>query len=238
MTSIHITRVGCGTPLVLLHGWGFDSRIWQANLVNLAERYEVFCIDLPGFGLSPYMGWDDFKSSLFCQLPSTFALAGWSLGGLVATRLALEETHRVTHLINIASSPCFVQVDEWPGVAKASLGLFCERLERTPNQVLQEFMALQFPGNKASVFAAPTVAGLQMGLEWLSTWDLRRELVNIKIPVLYLFGRLDAIVPGKTMKVMQALYPNFQYVMFGRAAHTLFLSHQEMFLSELNRFLV
>ena len=238
MKSVHITRQGNGLPLVLIHGWGFDSRIWNTVLPKLIDNYEVYCVDLPGFGLSPVMDWDIFKSSLLAQLPATFALGGWSLGGMVATRLILEEPSRVTHLINIASSPCFLEDSLWPGIPKTTLLTFSERLITDPDKVLNEFMALQLRGQRFQIFTSPTIHGLKMGLDWILSWDFRNELVRIQSPVLYIFGRLDAIIPVKTMSVMQEKFPGFEYILINKAAHALFLSHLATLESSINSFML
>lgn len=236
MTRPHITRVGEGYPLVLFHGWGFDSRIWDA-ILPMMHRYEVYCVDLPGFGLTPFMDWETFQTQVLQQLPLTFALAGWSLGGMVATRFALEAPRRVSHLLNIASSPCFVADADWPGVPKATLLMFCNRLHHDPETLLNEFRALQSPGDARQLFISATSDGLKAGLDWLLGWDFRPDLHRIQVPVMYCFGRLDAIVPIKTMAVMQASYPHFQYMMISKAAHALFLSHQNLFLQAFEDFI-
>ncbi len=235
--SIYIKRSGQGHPLVLFHGWGFDSRIWAPVLPLLAERYEVYCVDLPGFGLSPYMEWAAFKSSVLSQLPAQFALLGWSLGGLVATRLALEAPNRVTHLVKIASSPCFVEDDSWPGITRATLLGFNERLTKDSDGVLREFVALQLPGQEADIHTLTTIQGLQSGLDWLLTWDFRSKLSLIRCPVLYIFGSRDAIVTLKTMKVMQDQFPHFHYVLISKAAHALFLSHLDASVKAITDFI-
>ncbi len=233
----YLTRTGQGIPLVLFHGWGFDSRVWHSILPTLATRYDVFCVDLPGFGLSPFMDWQTFKSSMLNQLPANFAVAGWSLGGLVATRLALEDPDRVTHIINIASSPHFVEDSVWPGIPQSVLSVFYNRLLDAPEQVLRDFMALQLPGQVDLAFASPTIEGLRTGCDWLLTWDFRDDLATLKLPILYLFGRLDTIVPRRTMAVMQERYPDFQYVMVSKAAHALFISHQDVCVKAIFDFL-
>ena len=68
-------------------------------------------------------------------------------------------------------------------------------------------------------------------------WDLREQLSNLTVPTHYLFGRLDSIVPAKTMTAMQTMYPEFAYYLFPRAAHVPFLSHPKIFLDYLNVFL-
>lgn len=234
---IHVKRSGQGQPLVLFHGWGFDSQIWDSMLPSLAERYEVYCVDLPGFGLSSFMDWETFKSSVLGQLPERFALIGWSLGGLVATRLALEAAEKVTHLVNIASSPCFVEDNAWPGIGKTTLLDFSERLMRNSADVLREFGALQLPEQKGHIHTLTTIQGLQSGLDWLLTWDFRDKLALIHCPVLYLFGSRDAIVTLKTMQVMQDKYPQFNYVLMSKAGHALFLSHLDVSLSAISDFI-
>ena len=45
-------------PVVLIHGWGNDSRVWEPLLPCLAPGVDVIVVDLPGFGDStPVDGW-------------------------------------------------------------------------------------------------------------------------------------------------------------------------------------
>jgi len=234
----HVTRTGAGAPLVLFHGWGFDSQVWNPILPMLAGYYDVYCVDLPGFGQSPFMDWASFKQSVLNQLPEKFAVMGWSLGGLVATYFAIEASSRVTHFINIASSPYFVGDSQWPGIPKENLKTFYQRLKHDPQRLLSEFIALQLRGKTNLSSASPTLEGLKAGLDCLLFWDFRMDLNRLLIPGLYLFGRLDAIIPQKTMQVMQLHYPKFSYVMFSKAAHALFISHPDLCVASIREFYV
>lgn len=49
------------------------------------------------------------------QAPDKAIWLGWSLGGLVASQIALTHPERVQALVTVASSPCFSARDEWPG---------------------------------------------------------------------------------------------------------------------------
>jgi pimeloyl-[acyl-carrier protein] methyl ester esterase len=235
MSAIYLTQHGEGPPLVLLHGWGFDHTIWSTILPKLTRSHTVYCVDLPGFGKTPGMLWDDFKANLFTQLPNTITCVGWSMGGLIATRLALEHPERVSRLINITSSPCFVADATWPGIQAAHLNAFYKNLEHAPRATCDAFIALQLPQNipKPHIQNLPT--GLKAGLDILKHWDFRDKLHHIKPPISYLFGRLDAIVPAKTMAIMQTTYPSFSYHLFRKAAHAPFLSHPDEFLSVLTQ---
>ena len=233
MSTINLTQSGHGPPLLLLHGWGFDHTIWSPILPKLTLCYTVYCVDLPGFGKTPEMPWNNFKSNLLKQLPNTITCVGWSMGGLMATRLALEHPERVSHLINITSSPCFVAGATWPGIQVTHLDAFYEDLEHAPQATCDAFIALQLPKNipKPNIKTLPT--GLKAGLDILKYWDFRDELHHIKPPITYFFARLDAIVPAKTMAVMQKTYPQFNYHLFKKSAHAPFLSHPDEFLAEL-----
>jgi len=240
MTALHITQHGRGKPLVLFHGWGFDSQIWMSLLPELIDRYRVYLVDLPGFGRSPYLAWDDFKLNLLMQLPQQFAVIGWSMGGLLATRLSIEAPERVTQLMNVASSPRFVETTNWAGIESASFDAFYDQLRIDPDQTRRHFIKAQLqdlPISPTWFTEPPSELGLRQGLDWLLTWDLRPLLSQLRLPVCYVFGRLDAIVSRHTMSAMQMSYPDFSYQMIRKSAHAPFLSHQDEFLTILYEFI-
>ena len=73
--------------------------------------------------------------------------------------------------------------------------------------------------------------GLRIGLDILSQWDLRKELSSLSMPVFYLFGRRDMIIPHATMLAMERDYPHFTHKLFDNAAHMPFLSHKDEFVT-------
>jgi len=235
---MNILEYGTGSPLVLLHGWGFDSQIWSPIIPLLSSKYHLYCVDLPGFGETPWMEWLSFQAILLDKLPATFALAGWSLGGLYATRLAVENTDRVTHLINIASSPRFTQDTNWAGIETGILENFHSNLLENPARTLQQFQALQQHNLSTPQGQNPSPQGLQSGLTILRDWDLRTALIPLKKPVCYMFGRLDAIVPANTLTCMQTKYPDFHYILFRKSAHIPFLSESSLFIDALQDFIL
>lgn len=238
--NIYITKHGSGRPIVFLHGWGFDSRVWFSLLEVFQKKNQVFLVDLPGFGKTPNMEWDEFKNNLLTALPEKFALIGWSMGGLIATRLCIEEPLRVEKLINVASSPYFIQDEGWHGVDEKILHNFYMKLAEDPVRTRVDFIKSQLktvvvPENILSSNES-SIIGLRRGLDILLTWDLRSQLLELKQPVLYVFGRLDSIVPIKLMPIMQELYPKFDYVVFKKDAHAMFLSQPLAFAETINEF--
>ncbi|HAT9096795.1 TPA: pimelyl-ACP methyl ester esterase, partial [Legionella pneumophila subsp. pneumophila] len=42
--NIHLDKYGQGMPLVLFHGWGFDSQIWQPIIPYLKPKYQIILV--------------------------------------------------------------------------------------------------------------------------------------------------------------------------------------------------
>jgi pimeloyl-[acyl-carrier protein] methyl ester esterase len=237
--NLNIQIKGKGKPLVLFHGWGFDHRIWLKLAEALEGKYQFYLVDLPGFGASSDMDWEDFKYKLSEKIPQQFALAGWSMGGLFATRLALEKPQQVSYLINIASSPFFIQKKGWPGIKRSVFENIFRDLSKDPREVVSQFISSQSQ-NQSSNYCLekiPALKSLKAGLDILINWDLREPLLHFNKPACFIFGRLDAITPRVLMTAMQKNYPNFEYVMFDKASHMPFLSHQNEFITVLERIL-
>ncbi|HEX5307775.1 MAG TPA: alpha/beta fold hydrolase [Solirubrobacteraceae bacterium] len=96
--------------LVLLHGFAGTRRTWDGVLSHLdRERYRPLALDLPGHGeLGGHTGPIDFDAciaSVLERCPDRFALCGYSMGGRIALRLALEQPRRVSRLTLVACSP-------------------------------------------------------------------------------------------------------------------------------------
>jgi pimeloyl-[acyl-carrier protein] methyl ester esterase len=237
--NINLTSYGQGIPVVFLHGWGFDQHIWHPLIPQLSTQYQMILVDLPGFGLSSIMDWSDFKKQLLAQLPQQFALVGWSLGGLFAQRLAIEEPMRVSSLMGITSSPRFIADHSWPAVPKEILSTFYNNLSLDIEGTLKDFIRLQLKNKTAPLHLGrtPSQAGLESGLTVLDTWDLRDALTRVSMPTSFVFGRLDPIMPVRVMDAMKQLYPQFNYTYFRRSAHMPFLSDKDAFVAHFLEFI-
>jgi len=105
---------GQGPELVFLHGWGANSALWRSWIERHFVGYRITLIDLPGHGQSPQASWSDdalldgWVDAIVAALPERAILVGWSLGGLLAQQIAWRYPQRVTSLVLMASSPCFV----------------------------------------------------------------------------------------------------------------------------------
>ena len=94
-TTVNFHEKGSGTPLVLLHGFPLDSRIWREQVGALSDRFRVITPDLRGFGQSKSNDAftmeslaDDVHALLADVGASPSVLGGLSMGGYVALAYA------------------------------------------------------------------------------------------------------------------------------------------------------
>ena len=136
--------------LALVHGWGMNARVFDALVELLEADFDVRALDLPGhggrdaFAENTLQSWAD---DLAQQLPDTATLLGWSLGGQVAMRAALDHPHKIARLVLLASTPKFVATEDWTrGMALADLEEFGTALKADPQATLLRFLSLQTRG--------------------------------------------------------------------------------------------
>jgi len=141
-------------PLVLLHGWGLDPRVWSGLCDAQPSRIRTLAPALPGHGdalpaaAADLAAWGD---ALLPVLPERAVLCGWSLGSLIALDLARRHPERVARLILIGATPCFVARSgdaPWPhGLDAATVAAFNASFATDPAGTQKKFIALQSLGD-------------------------------------------------------------------------------------------
>lgn len=109
--DIHYKHLGKGQPIIFIHGAANDWHEWKKNLAFLAQNFQVYALDLPGYGqsqpadvpVSP--AWaasflNDFMKALDL---SSAHIVGHSLGGMVALVFALDHPEKVNKLVLVNS---------------------------------------------------------------------------------------------------------------------------------------
>ena len=122
MDPLYRHTLGSGPDVLLLHGWGMHSGVWEDVVEALLDHHRVTILDLPGHGYSRASRSDHTLDALTAAVltvaPPRAAWVGWSLGGLAAQRAAIVAPERVSRLVLVSSTPCFVQRPDWPhGIA-------------------------------------------------------------------------------------------------------------------------
>lgn len=252
-SGLYVQTIGRGPDIVLVHGWGMHSGIWEDVIEALVDDYRVTYLDLPGHGYSRFTATGHSLQSLTrivtAAAPPRAVWVGWSLGGLIAQRLAIDAPERVEKLVLVSSSPCFVRRPDWPHAMEYRLlHAFAENLSRDYRATLKRFLALEVHGGEHEVtllrqlreivfqHGDPDTETLRDGLTILENTDLRSELGRIACPTLLLLGRRDKLVPVSAGSATQYLLADGRLYIFERAAHAPFFSHLTEFISHLRAF--
>lgn len=239
-----------GKPeLVLLHGWGMNADVWQPLLEPLSQHYSLTLFDLPGLGRSAPLAQgctvSAMAETLLAQAPEQAHWLGWSLGGNIATAVAVQAPQRVLSLTTVASNPCFVQRDDWPtAMSEETFTGFQQLLATEPAKTLSRFIMLQTQGGSAArdilrqlktLLKVAQPAALADTLALLAL-DQREALAQVGCPLLTLWGEQDQLGPQAAAQATLALLPQQQSRVYSGAGHLPFLSDAEAFIAELCAF--
>jgi len=244
-----------GPHVVMLHGWGLNSSLFEHSAELLKTDCQSYLYDLPGHGLSAGLKDDLFDlasiaHAVLQQAPERFILLGWSMGGLIAQYIAAHFPERVEKLILVAANACFVQQADWPGGMKPEvLAAFSDGLEQDYQATIQRFLSLQARGGEQArevirqmrerVFARgePLISALRGGLALLKNENRIADLNEINCPVLLVYGDKDMLVPVQAGIDMAQRLSKAQLVQFSSAAHAPFLTHADEFVTVVKKFL-
>ncbi|MGW7381150.1 alpha/beta fold hydrolase [Streptomyces sp. NPDC054794] len=201
------TVVGSGPGLALAHGAGSSiDNTYGPILQGLAAQHTVVGVDYPGSGDTPRstapLSLDDLADQLVAAAVTegleTFAVSGYSLGGLVAMRAAARHPERVTALVLTATLPyrdnrLALATSIWRKLAESGdrellaefmvmMASGADALEATPDEQLQQAIG----------FTAATVAdGTPEHAELAGRTDVRDDLARIQAPTLVISTTQD-----------------------------------------------
>jgi 2-hydroxy-6-oxonona-2,4-dienedioate hydrolase len=225
-----VAATGEGLPIVLLHGLGTSSLYMVPTALRLAANFDVFAVDLPGFGHSS-------KPSHALELPALAeVLAGWM------TRNGIDHAALVGN-----SFGCQVIAEfgvRYPGrLARAVLqGPTMDRHARGSIRQFARFL-LDLPRERIPEYAINAHdywrTGLHRGWETfqIALRDrIEDKLPQLAMPVLVVRGQHDPIVSQRWVEELRAKLPNGRLVITP-GAHTPNFSEPDAFAGVVASFL-
>ena len=252
--ALHVESLGSGPDLLLLHGWGLHGGVWDTLIPKLTPHYRVMRVDLPGHGLSrrtPMPATLAEAARLVSDAaPAGAVWLGWSLGGLLALRAALDRPGKLRGLILCNTTPRFVAAADWPhAMPPTQLQEFAVGLREDYRETLQRFLSLQVRGDEAAraslrelrealfIRGEPDTVSLAAGLELLRNGDLRAESQAISVPTLVIAGGYDRLTPPGAGKVLAERIPGAKFKLIPKSAHAPFISHAYEFVQAVAGFM-
>lgn len=217
-----------GLPVLMLNSLGTDLRMWEAVTDRLPDLY---CIgmDKRGHGLSatPTADWtlDDLANDALALMDhlevARFVVAGCSIGGMIAQKLAVRAPDRVAGLL-LSNTAMKVGTDaSW---AARIEGVSTQGLRGLAAQIMERWFAADF---KNSVAALPWTIMLMHGdnagyigtCKVLAAADLTAESPNIACPALMLAGSADQSTPPDLVRATAAAIPGARVELIEGSGH-------------------
>ncbi|OLY95026.1 Pimeloyl-ACP methyl ester carboxylesterase [Cnuella takakiae] len=255
---LHVTDLGAGQPIVLIHGWPLSNAMYEYQYQYLVRRgFRVIGISLRGFGQSdkPFGRYDfdvfsdDIKTVLEKLNIHNAVLGGFSMGGAVVLHYVTK--YNSAHVSKLAlfgaAAPSWKQREGYPyGISDAdAAGLI--KTTMTGRQDLIASFGASFPAREGAISknmekwletinleASPYA--VTESITALRDLDLRPALSKIKIPVAIFHGTQDKLCDFAFAEQLHKGIRNSYIVKFENSGHALFIEEMEKFNTELEKF--
>jgi pimeloyl-ACP methyl ester carboxylesterase len=222
--STHYVEKGEGEPVILVHGFAYDSYMWHSNVDALVDRFRVYALDLWGFGYSTREPMDygyplyadqllKFMDALNIQRAS---LVGQSMGGGTCVLFAVRHRERVNKLILVDAAampnplPLMGKIANLPGVGELMYGLNSNFLRKYVENVTR------FHKIKGSTEVMLEILRKQF---FGTLGDDVRRLGEMDVPILLVWGRHDKAVPLEHGQEMHSILRGSHLEIFEGAGH-------------------
>ncbi|KXF82995.1 alpha/beta fold hydrolase [Enterovibrio coralii] len=208
-------------PLVLLPGMMCDERLFAHQIKSLQDERDVLVMDISGHDTM-----DALASDILSKAPEQFALAGLSMGGIVAMEVLRQAPERITRLALMDTNPR-AELEEVKEGRKL-------HLERTANgEMLGVMKELMIPKYVHRDIPRPDIEQLcmEMAIDLGDTCfvnqslalrdrpDQQETLRTVSVPTLILMGEDDQLCPRDRHDTMKSLIPHADFMVIPLAGH-------------------
>lgn len=240
--STHYIEKGEGEPVILLHGFFFDSYLWNKNIDALAAKFRVYALDFWGFGYSSREPMD-YGYSLYADQVLGFmdalniraaSLVGQSFGGGTCISFCVHHRDRVRKLLLVDPAgmpynmPLLSRVTNLPRIGEFLLGLngdFLRKMTLTSsflydkNLVTRDYLDNVTRHQKIRGSNEASLKILRKQFFFTLSSEVRELGEMGDVPTLIVWGRHDRSCPLKLGQEMHAILKGSGLVVLDQAAH-------------------
>ena len=208
-------------PLVLLPGMMCDERLFVQQIAVFGRDRDVIVPKLTGA-----TSMEALAENVLAEAPPCFALAGVSMGGILAMECARQAQHRITHLALIDTNP-FAEREEMKQRRAAQLkavesGLLKSvmREDMKPNYFIDpaDGIALRDLCMEMAL-SLGTTAFIEQSMALRDRPDYCSTLRRVTCPTLILCGRHDRLCPVERHEAMKQMMPHARLCIIEDAGH-------------------
>ena len=255
-------RPGTGVPLLFIHGISESLEFWDRQLEVGIGQHRLLAFDLPGHGLSD-LGDQPYDTDKFASFSlsladalglESFYIVGNSLGGALAVRMAAAAPERVSGIVlanaamlgrevfmpfRIMTLPLLGELMTKPG--KAAVEQQLKAIFHDPAVVTDTIRetvtrnSAKPGGQKAFLTTLRRINNLSG--QRPETWEQSRSLLKtLSLPVFFIHGKQDAVLPAQQSIDAQAITPNSKLMLLDDCGHTPQIEKPEIFNQALAEF--
>jgi len=256
--KLHVTDLGDGQPVVLIHGWPLSDEMYQYQYQYLVRKgFRVIGITLRGFGKSdkPYgkYDFDVFSDDIYAVLHTlkieNAVLGGFSMGG--AASIHYVNKYKSAHISKLAlfgaAAPSWKQRPGYSyGISEENAaGLIRQTMTNTEDLIAGLGAAFAAEGTTLpkntekwleSINLSASPYAVTESIASLGELDLRPVLKDITIPVAIFQGVKDQLIEYAHAEQLHKGLKNSYIVRFEKSGHALFVEEMDKFNSELEKF--
>jgi 3-oxoadipate enol-lactonase len=229
--------LGAGAPLLLLHAFPFDARMWEPQLAALSAKHRVVTPDLAGFGraraLAPRLSLDAHADDLAALLTAlalpTVTLIGLSMGGYIALAFARKYPDRLAGLVladtRAAGDSAEAKAGRERSIAQVQAEGVAALVEVLLPRLLTDKAAPEVRERARRIASEQPPVGVIAALTAMrDRGDETPRLTSLAVPALVLVGSEDGLTPPSEAKSIAEALPRGSFAVVDHAGH---LSNQE-----------
>jgi 3-oxoadipate enol-lactonase len=251
--NLYYEEHGKGFPIVFAHGAGGNHLSWWQQIPHFSRRFRCIAFDHRGWGLSldpDDLGPASFVSDLTALLDylgiDQALLTGQSMGGLTCLGIALARPERVSGLV-MANTFAGMRREVWlaanEGLRDSARSIWDRRRQDGVKRALAKDFALHHR-ERAFLYrqirmlnetppGRPTTDSLIMRLRALerdpATSATLEQLRDLQVPILFIGGEHDEVMPVALMEIAASLVPRSRLVVVPGADHSVYFEAPDIF---------
>ena len=203
--------------ILLLHGLGSNAGFWRYNIPELAKKYRVIAIDLPGYGTSQKGNYsysmtffsDEIKKVIDKLNIKKFDLVGHSMGGQIAITFALKYPNKIHKLILI--SPAGIELFNKTQSNILANFLTVDAIKSLDEKGIEyniknnfynwkpkfSWLIKERTGLKRTDDFNEYAAAVTKSIKGMLAEPNSKKLKDLSVPTLIIFGTKDDLIPNK-----------------------------------------